>query len=172
MCSCDSVTPCFMSHNKILLICWYSPVMPPCEPQQHDWFCWTSVFYGCSYRGQPPVCDTLSCGELQCYSVTSRTNVNPSYTVIQSSWSYWSSWGQWRQTTFFRDCVTVMTVTKMALHWHSEFKWWQIDNAVDIDENTKQVLTYDKHDICKATLTTDGENMPVMASGGACYPCL
>ena len=105
-------------------------------------------------------------------SVSTRTNVNPSYTVIQSSYSYWSSWGQWRQTTFFRDCVTVMTVTKMALHWHSEFKWWQIDNAVDIDENTKQVLTYDKHDICKATLTTDGENRPVMASGGACYPCL
>ena len=47
-----------------------------------------------------------------------------------------------------------------------------MDNAVDIDENTKQVLTYDKYDICKATLTTDGENMPVMASGGACYPCL
>ena len=23
--------------------------------------------------------------------------------------------------------------------------------------------------MCKATLTTDGENMPVMASGGACY---
>ena len=70
MCSYDSVTPCFMCHNKILLICWYSPVMPPCEPQQQHWFCWTSVFYGCSYRGQPPVCDTLSCGELQCYRVS------------------------------------------------------------------------------------------------------
>ena len=31
-----------------------------------------------------------------------------------------------------------------------------MSNAVDIDENTKQVLTYD---ICKAALTTDGENM-------------
>ena len=58
-----------------------------------------------------------------------------------------------------------MTVTKTALHLHSEFKWWQIDNAVDIDENTKQVLTYDKYDMCKATLTTDGENMPAVSDG-------
>ena len=149
---------------------WYVDILPSCRRVSHSSSIDSAkqVSFMVVVTGGCLLCVT-HCPVESCSVTVSHPALM--WTLHTLSSSHHTHIGQRRQTTFFRDCVT-MTVTKMALHWHLEFKWQQIDNAVDIDENTKQVLTYDKYDMCKATLTTDGENMPVMASGGACYPCL
>ena len=132
------------------------PAVPPCELAAalillNKCLLWLQL------QGAEAPCDTLSCGELQRYRVSPLGLMWTLHTMSSSHHGYIGH----RQASEDRQLSLVivwvwqfMTMTMIALYW--EFKWWQIDNAVDIDENTKQVLTYD---ICKAALTTDGENM-------------